>query len=980
MRVSRHLIILFLATIAAGIQPAMAQLGYQLDIPKPKPYEERELKAEKTGDKKLKAHKRFLQNLTTHYNYFFNASNKLNEVIERAKQGHKDDYNKLLPFYNYTLDATAQDQQQLDSVIYKAQTGIVMHDLRSDWIDDLYMLWGASFYFQKKFDSAYQMFQFVNWAFAEKEKDGYYRYIGSRMDGNNALSIATAENDGFFKRMISDPPSRNNALVWLARVFMENGDMYGSGSLIATLRNDPLFPERLHSSLDEVHSFWFYRQGMWDSSAHYLVKALDRAENKQERARWEYLAAQMFERTGQTAEAEKLYNKAIAHTTDPVMDIYARLNLVRINKEGGENYIDQNIADLMKMARRDKYYDYRDVVYYMAAQMEIERNNPAAAQDYLLRAAKYNNGNLASRSSAFLQIADLAFARKKYMQAASFYDSVLAADLSKDQMSLVEERKAALSRLVPHLSVIARQDSLQRIAALPEAERDELVRRMARQLRKSQGLGEEGATTLLPVSGSNNNAPPNLFNTNNNPRGGEWYFYNDNLKTQGLAQFRQVWGNRPNVDNWRRASNAMSALRNSDPMNTRGTPEAALPDESPSYNSLLARLPLTPAGVKASNDSIRNSLYASGLVYLNDLDDYPSAIAAFEDIRNRFPDFERMPEALFNLHYAYRKSGDAAKAAQIKRLLEEKYPSSRQASILATGKDPAAATTSTEATKAYEGVYDLFLEGRFSEAKEAKRRADSMYRTSTWQPQLLYIEAVYHIKEREDSIAKSILQTLIAQNPSEPLARKAQNMIQVLNRRREIEEELTNLQVQRPVDSVTRTSNPVVQNPLPVKRDTIAVAQPQNVPPVKTTPPPKKDTVAVRPPVRTASPFTWKANDRFYAVVVLNKVDKVFGNETRTAFFRYHRERLPSQTLDLQLLDLTPEYKLLLIGDFATAQEAVDYVQKAKPMAVTEVIPWLKADKYFFTIISPANLEVLKANPDPALYRQFLEQNLPVKF
>ncbi|HEY0067463.1 MAG TPA: hypothetical protein VGB46_08870, partial [Flavisolibacter sp.] len=256
-------------------------------------------------------------------------------------------------------------------------------------------------------------------------------------------------------------------------------------------------------------------------------------------------------------------------------------------------------------------------------------------------------------------------------------------------------------------------------------------------------------------------------------------------------------------------------------------------------------------------------------------------------------------------------------------------------------------------------------------------RADSMYRTSTWQPQLLYIEAVYHIKEREDSVAKSILQTLIAQNPNEPLARKAQNMIQVLNRRREIEEELTNLQIERPVDTTTRTSNPVVQNPVPVRRDTIAANQPRNVPPV-TPPQPRKDTVAAQPPVRTA--FTWKPNDRFYAVVVLNKVDKVFGNETRTAFFRYHRERLPTQTLDLQLLDLTPEYKLLLIGDFATAQEAVDYVQKAKPFAVTEVIPWLKQDKYFFTIISPANLEVLKANPDPALYRKFLEQNLPVKF
>jgi hypothetical protein len=29
-------------------------------------------------------------------------------------------------------------------VIYKSKTGIVLHDLRNDWVDDLYLLWGAA--------------------------------------------------------------------------------------------------------------------------------------------------------------------------------------------------------------------------------------------------------------------------------------------------------------------------------------------------------------------------------------------------------------------------------------------------------------------------------------------------------------------------------------------------------------------------------------------------------------------------------------------------------------------------------------------------------------------------------------------------------------------------------------------------------------------------------------------------------------------
>lgn len=248
MQVSRH--ILFFASFILSliaVKPLNAQLGFDLDIKKPPPYDNRELKAEKGGDKKFKLPRRVMQNMTTHYNYFFNANTKLNEIIDRAKASHKDDYSLLLPFYNYSLDATAGESAELDSVIFKSKTAIVLHDLRNDWIDDMYLLWGAAYYLQKDFDSAYQMFQFINYAFADKEKDGYYKYIGSHMDGNNALSIATKENNKFPKSIVSEPPSRNIAFIWQIRTMIQQNAFPEAGSLIATLKNDPLFPKRLNN-------------------------------------------------------------------------------------------------------------------------------------------------------------------------------------------------------------------------------------------------------------------------------------------------------------------------------------------------------------------------------------------------------------------------------------------------------------------------------------------------------------------------------------------------------------------------------------------------------------------------------------------------------------------------------------------------------------------------------------------------------------
>ena len=65
---------------------------------------------------------------------------------------------------------------------------------------------------------------------------------------------------------------------------------------------------------------------------------------------------------------------------------------------------------------------------------------------------------------------------------------------------------------------------------------------------------------------------------------------------------------------------------------------------------------------------------------------------------------------------------------------------------------------------------------------------------------------------------------------------------------------------------------------------------------------------------------------------------------------------------------------------FPNVQAVIDYLQKAKPVAASEIMPWLKADKYTFTLISADNLKILQEKADLGAYQKFLDQNLPVKF
>lgn len=965
--------------------PAFGQLGIALDVKKPKEFENRVLRSEKSEKKKFSLPKRFIQNTITHYNYFFNANNKLNEVLERAKLSFKDDYSALIPFYNYTLDVTAADSIQLDSISYKAQTGIVLHDLRNDWVDNLYLLWGASYYLKQQFDSAQLMFQFINYAFAEKEKDGYYRTIGSARDGNSALSISTKEKNNLPRRVFSEPPSRNDAFVWQIRNFLASDRFTEAASLIQALKNDPLFPKRLENDLEEVQAYSFYKQKVWDSSAAHLEKALSNATNKGEKARWEYLLGQLYEITDKHTTAEDWYARSINHTTDPIMDVYARLALVRVNKDSSANYIEKNIATLLKMAKRDKYLDYRDIIYYMAAQMELERNNIDGALPLLLKSTKYTTNNPSQRNKAFLQLAELSFTKRLYRQSYNFYDSLQMDDPAIKDPGAIITRKGVLAKLANNVEIIERQDSLQRLAAMPEDERKSFIKKLVRQLRKQQGLKDEGVITNKKFPSKDDQAPT-LFADNN--KKGEWYFYNKNSRQKGLTDFETKWGQRANADNWRRSAALNSGVRPRSDQQTRiRADQSSAPIENTeiTFDLLNDKVPLTPEKLQQSNDSIQIALFNLGILYIKELEDCTAATETLEDLRNRFPQHPRMEEVLFNLYYCYNKQGETTKAGEIKKLMNQRYAGSKLTTIVTTGKDGQVKEREASATKTYESVYDLFIEGNFSEAIAQKKAADSIYGSNHWTPQLLYIEAVYYIKQRQDSSATVVLNNIINQFGGTALAAKATTMLDVLSRRNQIEEELRNMVINMPApDTTARQSEiivsgkPVTTLP-PVSKDSIAAPGVQ--PPVVITNP-VFDTITKQPVKQTPADLSYhfEAETPHYVVIVLTKVDPIFVNEAKNAFARYNRDTYYNKQMQAELIDIDADNRLLLISPFKNATEALTYVDQTRPKTANEIIPWLKGGKYSYSIITDKNLEVLKNSKDLDKYKQFLDKNVPGKF
>ncbi len=777
---------------------ALAQPSLTFDLKKPPKFENKTLASEKTGNKKFTVPRRFMQNTVTHYNFYFNANNRLNEIITRAKEANRDDYSRLLPFYNYSLQTTAGYKSDLDSVIYKATAGILIHDLRNDWVDNLYLLIGKAYYLRNQLDSAYLTFQYINYTFSPKEKDGYDKVIGSNAEtGGSAFSISTREKTGVLTKAFSEPPSRNESLIWQVKTYLANNDLAEAGGLIETLKTDPAFPKRLNAELEEVQANRFYIQQAYDSAAYHLEKALDNAENKQERARWEYLIGQLYELTGKHDLAEKFFNKTISHTLNPVLEVYARLNAIRQDLTN-EKAVNEAIEDLVKMARKDRYLSYRDIIYYTAATIELERKNPEGAIMLLQRSVKSSIDNPVQKSRSFIYMGDISFDLKKYGDAKSYYDSVNVPLLQLTDEKAFVTRKTALERIVYEASIVERQDSLQRVAAMPEKEREVFIKSLVKQLRKTQGVREDDSRILDKGNLGGPGGAPDLFGSSSK---GDWYFANAGQKSKGATDFKAKWGTRPNADNWRRQA---AISRSSQPqLQIAGNGAKAATPYVPlelTYDAFLEKLPLTPEKQKVSLDSTENALFSLGKAYMDGLEDYPSAITAFEKLLNTFPATGHMEETLFNLSYCYSKTGNPGNQAKMKQLLTSKYPGGKFGSLmkitsLAQSPD---SLLKTKATQLYEKIYDLFIEGQFKDALVMKKQADSVYGENYWTPQLLYIEGVYFIRQREDSTARTILGKILQLFPSSPMFSKTNNLLAVLSRRKEIEDYLTNLKLEMP--------------------------------------------------------------------------------------------------------------------------------------------------------------------------------------
>lgn len=953
-----------------------------------------------------------MQNLVTRYNYYYNAKMKLDGVVKSVARQGLDNYNDLLPFYPYSLQDLGLNKNDLDSVIIKASIGIQIHDPRGKWIDDCYLLIGRAYFYKSDWENARKTFQFMNIAFAPKKKTDYTTVVGS--NENDQISIATKEKrKGIFGK-VKHKKARNDAFLWNARTLLEEKEYDDVQGLLNLLANDPNFPKRLDGDLAEVRAYSHYKQGQYAETINPLREAISQSDNRESRARMSFILGQLYARQLKADSAMAMFRKVIRQKPDPMMDFQARIQIAKLNIQGGNGTLEQSLAALRSMLKKERFIPFRDAIYYTMATLTTP-SNPEAALGYLQQSLQQPSDNPVQKTLSFKAIADIYYSQHKYLPARNYYDStasVMPADFA--DAGVVNVRKTVLGDVAERVSTIQREDSLQRIAAMPETARQAFLEQMAANIRKAAEEDRKKAEKALADqnNGDNNTnalAMNNPFaangprNGSNNDEQGDWYFYNNASKASGYSEFKRRWGNRQGADNWRRsqqntvnfANNQLSTDLVSDSLQTGEGTAKTVPPDSVSAQTLAVGLPLTAEKLEQSRTAQMNAWFDLGKLYHDKLDDTQLAIEAYDSLLFKFPDHPRKPEVLYSL-YAWHNSlkDHTAQANQYKNMVLTQYGNTNFANIIKFGAlQDVDADRKKQISTAYDSAYTAYRAGNYDLALERKRQADSTFGFNYLAPKFDLLEAMIIVKtDTTDALTdtlfagKKALEAVMNKYPGdEGIRSQAQALLDALSRKKELVTYLAQLQLQKRDSGGTMVDEDISirypwQTPKPQldsARLTTALpgAAPAIASNVTAAPPPEMKVVAPPPPPKPLTPYKLSAANPHFVVLSFQKVSKTLLDEGLDKFTRYNASKHAADKIEVGSFVLSPTEIMLVFRLFPDENKALDYFDEIRTAAPTDIIPRIRPTEYSMFVISRDNFILLNSTKDLQGYREFFDKN-----
>jgi hypothetical protein len=582
-------------------------------------------------------------------------------------------------------------------------------------------------------------------------------------------------NELTFWEKIKHHPIRPISIVWLTKSFLAKGDYQSAESMLAYSETLRKLRKKDKRELGLVESYFYYKTGFHDKAGEKLKATIPFIKKKKDKAYYNYLLAQLYE----SSDPSSAYNGYIAvrkNNKDEQTDFFALEQMRKLVNTGKIATPDmEELENEYKKATKSKLFG--DKALFALSDLAILENDSAKAIDYLKKSIASLTGSRDQKNLSLIRLSELYYHAGKYANALECLDSAITAlPTGYKEEAALKNKQQYLKKIVGHFQMIYQQDSLLMLASMNNEELAAYIKEQnkleQKQTRKNNRKGGEDAS--FSATGLGNNANFDVSQDQYTAKG-QWYFYNNDLKTKGFNEFKQRWGERAYANNWRRMDALqLSAIGNQvsglDQENNQAT--TAVEEQKP-----VLTIPKTDAEKQEAHKKMENAWLNIGINFFTGLKDHTAAIFALDSQLIKYPKGELAVEAHYYKLLIYSDKNQSALVKKQSDILTTLYPESDYAKKIVKASGQIATIRKggpNDAEKVYASLYTKFQEGKYQDVITGRKSfIENFGSEKSLLPKIHFLEAMSLAKTGNLDAYKSSLNDIIKNHPNTAEASQA---------------------------------------------------------------------------------------------------------------------------------------------------------------------------------------------------------------